>query len=126
MQVLKTTPVNLSLNQDHLDTSKREQFSASISASPTSISVTGVMVVKAEDYTPVYMTPSVHYARGENEEHRGVIFEHAHYEVPSITPHTTYMKDDQRSTPDSTYSDTFKDGGAEVRLHLLRLWWVWK
>ncbi|KAL8181837.1 UNVERIFIED_CONTAM: Grainyhead-like protein 2 [Gekko kuhli] len=115
VQVLKTVPVNLSLNQEQLETSKREQFSTSVSGSPTSISVTGVMVVKAEDYThtPLYMAPPVHYARGENEEHRGVIFEHAHYEVPSITPHTTYMKDDQRSTPGSTYSDTFKDGGAE-------------
>lgn len=112
VQVLKSIPVNLSLNQEQLETSKREQFSTSVSGSPTSISVTGVMVVKAEDYSS-YMTPSVHYARGENEEHRGVIFEHAHYEVPSVAPHTTYMKDDQRSTPDSTYSDTFKDGGAE-------------
>ncbi|XP_048363732.1 grainyhead-like protein 2 homolog isoform X3 [Sphaerodactylus townsendi] len=110
VQVLKTVPVNLSLNQEQLETSKREQFSTSVSGSPTSVSVT---VVKAEDYTPVYMAPSVLYTRGENEEHRGVIFEHAPYEVPSITPHTTYMKDDQRSTPDSTYSDTFKDGGAE-------------
>lgn len=115
VQVLKSIPVNLSLNQEQLETSKREQFSTSVSGSPTSISVTGVMVVKAEDYSS-YMTPSVHYTRGENEEHRGVIFEHAHYEVPSVAPHTTYMKDDQRSTPDSTYSDTFKDGGAEVRL----------
>ncbi|ETE73900.1 Grainyhead-like protein 2-like protein, partial [Ophiophagus hannah] len=113
VQVLKTVPVNLSVNQEQLDTSKREQFSSNVSGSPSSISVTGVMVVKAEEYTPVYMTPSVHYARGENEEHRGVIFEHQHYEVPSITPHSTYMKDDQRSTPDSTYSDTFKDGGTE-------------
>ncbi|XP_062987100.1 grainyhead-like protein 2 homolog isoform X1 [Elgaria multicarinata webbii] len=113
VQVLKTVPVNLSLNQEQLESSKREQFSSSVSGSPTSVSVTGVMVVKAEEYTPIYMAPSVHYARGENEEHRGVIFEHAHYEVPNITPHSTYMKDDQRSTPDSTYSDTFKDGGAE-------------
>ncbi|KAJ6653817.1 hypothetical protein lerEdw1_008661 [Lerista edwardsae] len=112
VQVLKSIPVNLSLNQEQLESSKREQFSPSVSGSPTSISVTGVMVVKAEDYSS-YMAPSAHYARGENEEHRGVIFEHAHYEVPSIAPHTTYMKDDQRSTPDSTYSDTFKDGGAE-------------
>nr|XP_020639060.1 grainyhead-like protein 2 homolog isoform X4 [Pogona vitticeps] len=113
VQVLKTVPVNLSLNQEQLETSKREQFSSSVSGSPTSISVTGVMVVKAEEYTPIYMAPSVHYVRGESEEHRGVIFEHGHYEVPSITSHSTYVKDDQRSTPDSTYSDTFKDGAAE-------------
>lgn len=122
VQVLKTVPVNLSVNQEQLDTSKREQFSSNVSESPSSISVTGVMVVKAEEYTPVYMTPSVHYARGENEEHRGVIFEHPHYEVPSITPHSTYMKDDQRSTPDSTYSDTFKDGGTEVCLLFGGMW----
>uniref|UniRef100_A0A670KAB3 Grainyhead like transcription factor 2 n=1 Tax=Podarcis muralis TaxID=64176 RepID=A0A670KAB3_PODMU len=113
VQVLKTVPVNLSLNQEQLETSKREQFSSSVSGSPTSISVTGVMVVKAEEYTPVYVAPSAHYARGENEEHRSVIFEHAHYEVPSIMPPSAYLKDDQRSTPDSTYSETFKDGGAE-------------
>ncbi|CAI5779167.1 Hypothetical predicted protein [Podarcis lilfordi] len=121
VQVLKTVPVNLSLNQEQLETSKREQFSSSVSGSPTSISVTGVMVVKAEEYTPVYVAPSAHYARGENEEHRSVIFEHAHYEVPSIMPHSTYLKDDQRSTPDSTYSETFKDGGAEASCARLAL-----
>ncbi|EMP27198.1 Grainyhead-like protein 2 like protein [Chelonia mydas] len=112
VQVLKTVPVNLSLNQEHLESSKRE-YSTNVSGSPTPISVTGVTVVKAEEFTPVFMAPQVHYVRGENEEHRGVIFEQTQYEVPNIAPHTNYLKDDQRSTPDSTYSDTFKDGGTE-------------
>uniref|UniRef100_A0A8C3S684 Grh/CP2 DB domain-containing protein n=1 Tax=Chelydra serpentina TaxID=8475 RepID=A0A8C3S684_CHESE len=112
VQVLKTVPVNLSLNQEHLESSKRE-YSTNVSGSPTPISVTGVTVVKAEEFTPVFMAPQVHYARSENEEHRGVIFEQTQYEVPNIAPHTNYLKDDQRSTPDSTYSDTFKDGGTE-------------
>ncbi|XP_050796883.1 grainyhead-like protein 2 homolog isoform X2 [Gopherus flavomarginatus] len=112
VQVLKTVPVNLSLNQEHLESSKRE-YSTNVSGSPTPISVTGVTVVKAEEFTPVFMAPQVHYVRGETEEHRGVIFEQTQYEVPNIAPHTNYLKDDQRSTPDSTYSDTFKDGGTE-------------
>lgn len=111
MQVLKTVPVNLSLNQDPLESSKRE-YNTNVSGSSTPITGTGVTVVKAEEFTPVFMTPQAHYARGENEEHRGVIFEP--YEVSNIAPHTNYLKEDQRSTPDSTYSDTFKDGGTEV------------
>ncbi|XP_030356191.1 grainyhead-like protein 2 homolog isoform X1 [Strigops habroptila] len=110
VQVLKTVPVNLSLNQDPLESSKRE-YNTNVSGSSTPITGTGVTVVKAEEFTPVFITPQAHYARGENEEHRGVIFEP--YEVSNIAPHTNYLKDDQRSTPDSTYSDTFKDGGTE-------------
>ncbi|KFW81067.1 Grainyhead-like 2, partial [Manacus vitellinus] len=110
VQVLKTVPVNLSLNQDPLESSKRE-YNTNVSGSSTPITGTGVTVVKAEEFTPVFITPQTHYARGENEEHRGVIFEP--YEVSNIAPHTNYLKDDQRSTPDSTYSDTFKDGGTE-------------
>ncbi|NWX39812.1 GRHL2 protein, partial [Steatornis caripensis] len=110
VQVLKTVPVNLSLNQDPLESSKRE-YNTNVSGSSTPITGTGVTVVKAEEFTPVFMTPQAHYARGENEEHRGVIFEP--YEVSNMAPHTNYLKDDQRSTPDSTYSDTFKDGGTE-------------
>ncbi|XP_006029343.1 grainyhead-like protein 2 homolog isoform X3 [Alligator sinensis] len=112
VQVLKTVPVNLSLNQDHLESSKRE-YSTNVSGSPTQVSATGITVVKVEEFTPVFMAPQVHYTRGENEEHRGVIFEQTQYEMPNIAPHTNYLKDDQRSTPDSTYSDTFKDGGTE-------------
>ncbi|XP_021243051.1 grainyhead-like protein 2 homolog isoform X2 [Numida meleagris] len=110
VQVLKTVPVNLSLNQDPLESSKRE-YNTNVSGSSTPITGTAVTVIKAEEFTPVFMTPQAHYTRGENEEHRGVIFEP--YEVSNIAPHTNYLKDDQRSTPDSTYSDTFKDGGTE-------------
>ncbi|XP_008938822.1 PREDICTED: grainyhead-like protein 2 homolog, partial [Merops nubicus] len=110
VQVLKTVPVNLSLNQDPLESSKRD-YNTNVSGSSTPITGTGVTVVKVEEFTPVFITPQAHYARGENEEHRGVIFEP--YEVSNIAPHTNYLKDDQRSTPDSTYSDTFKEGGTE-------------
>lgn len=114
MQVLKTVPVNLSLNQDHLENSKREQYSTAVSEGPTIVPVSGITVVKAEDFTPVFMTPPVHYPRGDGEEQRVVIFEQTQYGVPSVASHSTYLKDDQRSTPDSTYSESFKDGTAEV------------
>ncbi|XP_027705808.1 grainyhead-like protein 2 homolog isoform X3 [Vombatus ursinus] len=112
VQVLKTVPVNLSLNQEHLETLKREQYSANVSEGSAGC-VAGVVVVKAEEFTPVFMAPSVQYPRGESEEPRGVIFEQNQYEVPSMAPHANYLKDDQRSTPDSTYSETFKDGATE-------------
>ncbi|XP_027438919.1 grainyhead-like protein 2 homolog isoform X3 [Callorhinus ursinus] len=113
VQVLKTVPVNLSLNQDHLENSKREQYSTNISESPAIIPVSGITVVKAEDFTPVFMAPPMHYPRGDGEEQRVVIFEQTQYGVPSMASHSTYLKDDQRSTPDSTYSESFKDGTTE-------------
>lgn len=114
VQVLKTVPVNLSLNQDHLENSKREPYSTNISESPAIIPVSGITVVKAEDFTPVFMAPPVHYPRGDGEEQRVVIFEQTQYGVPSMASHSAYLKDDQRSTPDSTYSESFKDGTTEV------------
>lgn len=115
MQVLKTVPVNLSLNQDHLENSKREQYSsASVPESPAGVAVSGITVVKAEEFTPVFMAPPVHYPRGDGEEQRVVIFEQTQYGVPALAGHSTYLKDDQRSTPDSTYSESFKDGAPEV------------
>lgn len=114
VQVLKTVPVNLSLNQDPLESSKREQYSATVPESPAIIPVSGITVVKAEDFTPVFMAPPVHYPRGEGEEQRVVIFEQAQYGAPPVAGHSAYPKDDQRSTPDSTYSEGFKDGAPEV------------
>lgn len=111
--------MNLCLNQDHLENSKREQYSTNVPESPAIIPVSGITVVKAEDFTPVFMTPPVHYPRGEGEEQRVVIFEQTQYGVPSMAGHSTYLKDDQRSTPDSTYSESFKDGNAEVSPWLL-------
>lgn len=114
MQVLKTVPVNLCLSQDHVESSKREQYSVSISESPAVIPVSGITVVKAEDFTPVFVAPPVHYPRADGEEQRVVIFEQTQYDLPSIACHSSYLKDDQRSTPDSTYSESFKDGAPEV------------
>ncbi|OWK04417.1 hypothetical protein Celaphus_00016400 [Cervus elaphus hippelaphus] len=103
----------LGLLYDYYKNSKREQYSTNVPESPAIIPVSGITVVKAEDFTPVFMTPTVHYPRGEGEEQRVVIFEQSQYPVPSMAGHGTYLKDDQRSTPDSTYSESFKDGNTE-------------
>ncbi|MEE6463406.1 hypothetical protein FKM82_005895, partial [Ascaphus truei] len=109
VHVLKTVPVNLSLSTEPVESSKREQYSSTMSESPTSVPASGVTVVKAEEFTPVFMAPSVPY-RGDSEEPRGVIFEQTHYGVHNIATHTDYLKDDHRSTPDSTYKESFKEG----------------
>ncbi|KAM8966412.1 grainyhead-like protein 2 homolog isoform 2-T2 [Pelodytes ibericus] len=108
VQVLKTAPVNLSLNTEPVESSKRDQYSTPISESPTPAPTSGITVVKAEEFTPVFMTPSVPY-RPDSDEPRGVIFEQTHYGVHNINSHTDYLKDDQRSTPDSTYNESFKE-----------------
>lgn len=114
MQVLKTVPVNLSLNPDHLENAKREQYGTSVPESPAVIPVSGIAVVKAEDFTPVFMAPPAHYPREDGQEQRVLIFEQTPYGVPPVASHGSYLKEDQRSTPDSTYSESFKDGTAEV------------
>ncbi|PIN97352.1 hypothetical protein AB205_0121900 [Aquarana catesbeiana] len=106
VQVLKTLPVNLSLNTETVDSSKREQYNSNLSNSP-SAPASSATVVKAEEFTPVFMSPSVPY-RGDSEEPRSVIFEQSHY-GGHISQHTDYLKDDQRSTPDSTYNESFKE-----------------
>ncbi|CAH2285679.1 grainyhead 2 homolog isoform X3 [Pelobates cultripes] len=108
VQVLKTALINRSLNTEPLESSKRE-YSGNITASPPATTAPGITVVKAEEFTPVFIPPAVPY-RPDSEEPRVVIFEQTHYGVHNINSHTDYLKDDQRSTPDSTYNESFKEG----------------
>ncbi|XP_018079378.1 grainyhead-like protein 2 homolog isoform X2 [Xenopus laevis] len=114
VQVLKTVPVNLSLNSDAVENGNKEKYTNSLSESPQPVPASGVTVVKAEEFTPVFMAPSVPY-RSDGEEPRGVIFEQTHFGVHSITTHSDYLKDDQRSTPDSTYNESFKEATEKYR-----------
>ncbi|XP_050992090.1 grainyhead-like transcription factor 2b [Labeo rohita] len=97
VQVLKSVPVNLSLNTDHQET-KREQYNVPVGESNTAA------VVKAEVYTPVFMASGVHY-RTEGEEPMRVICEQTHPFDTSAVCHSGYAKDDHRSSPDSTYEE---------------------
>lgn len=96
VQVLKTVPVNLSLSAEHLDL-KREQYAVG----PGSGEGGAMAVVKAEVYTPVFLGPGVDY-RMEGEEQVRVIYEPGPYDVSSVSH-------DQRSTPDSTFEDSYQE-----------------
>ncbi|CAB1350441.1 unnamed protein product, partial [Coregonus sp. 'balchen'] len=108
VQVLKSVPVNLSLNTDHLE--KREQYGAGTGDGPGAIAL-----VKAEMYAPVFMGPgvgigtAVHYRVEGEEQGSRVIYEQMSPYVSDVSTvsHGGYVKDDQRSTPDDS-PDTFQ------------------
>ncbi|KAK7899024.1 hypothetical protein WMY93_019877 [Mugilogobius chulae] len=113
VQVLKSVPVNLSLNMEHQDNStKRDQFSSSSSVGPggaqgpagtTDPAPAPVPVVKSEIFTPLYMANSGHHYRVEGDEAARVIYEPNPYEVTAVS-HSSYVKDNQ-SPPDSPYEE---------------------
>uniref|UniRef100_A0A8C6SC37 Grainyhead-like transcription factor 2b n=1 Tax=Neogobius melanostomus TaxID=47308 RepID=A0A8C6SC37_9GOBI len=96
VQVLKSVPVNLSINMEHQDASaKRDHYDHASSPVP---------VVKAEVFTNLYMAPSSgHHYRAEGEDTARVIYEPNPYEVTAAS-HSSYTKDDQ-SPPDSPYEE---------------------
>uniref|UniRef100_A0A672HQQ2 Grh/CP2 DB domain-containing protein n=1 Tax=Salarias fasciatus TaxID=181472 RepID=A0A672HQQ2_SALFA len=115
VQVLKSVPVNLSLNTEHQE-AKREQFGGSpggggpaAGPGPGPGPGTAVPVVKAEVYTPVYMSGpgGLHY-RVEGEEPARVIHEQSQYVVRAVSE-SSYVEDDQQSPPDSPYEEE-RDG----------------
>lgn len=110
VQVLKSVPVNLSLNMDPQPEAKRDHYGGS-STGPTGPTAehhapSPVPVVKAEVFTPLYMAPSAgHHYRAEGEEAAArVIYEPNPYEVTAVS-HGSYAKDDQQSPPDSPYEE---------------------
>lgn len=115
VQVLKSVPVNLSINMEHQDT-KREQFGSSGVAGGGTVGATGsadaasppAALVKAEVYTPLYMVPTGLHYRAEGDEAARVIYESNPYEVTPVS-HSSYMKNDQQSPPDSPYEEE-RDG----------------
>ncbi|XP_068603041.1 grainyhead-like transcription factor 2b [Brachionichthys hirsutus] len=108
VQVLKSVPVNLSLNTEHQE-SKREQFSVLTgvgAAAPPSGDggSTAVAVVKAEMYAPVFMTGQGLHFRVEGEESARVIYEQSPYEATPVS-HSSYGKEARQSPPDSPYEE---------------------
>lgn len=107
VQVLKTVPVNLSLNTEHQE-AKREQFSSSAGAASGDEGPSVLAVVKAEMYAPVFMAGQGLHYRVETEETGRVIYEQSPYEVTTVS-HSSYVKEDQQSPPDSPYEEE-RDG----------------
>lgn len=99
---LGTSEVQRSLsggeNRVQVESSKREQYSLSITESPTVIPMSGITVVKAEDSTPEFMAPCA-LPPADGEELRVVIFEQTRYDLPSIASHSSYVRNNQRSRP---------------------------
>ncbi|CAN9503925.1 unnamed protein product [Ophioblennius macclurei] len=111
VQVLKSVPVNLSLNTEQQD-AKREQFGGSPGGGggggtvvATTVPGQAVPVVKAEVYAPVYMSGAggLHY-RVDAEEPARVIHEQSQYVVRAVSE-SSYVEDEQQSPPDSPYEE---------------------
>uniref|UniRef100_A0A3B3C2E7 Grainyhead-like transcription factor 2b n=1 Tax=Oryzias melastigma TaxID=30732 RepID=A0A3B3C2E7_ORYME len=101
VQVLKSLPVNLSVNTEPQE-AKREPFSA-----PTETPDAGsppLAMVKAEAFTSVFMPGAGLHYRGEGEEQSRVVYEQSPYEATTVS-HTAYLKEDQKSPPDSPYEE---------------------
>ncbi|KAG7458116.1 hypothetical protein MATL_G00234610 [Megalops atlanticus] len=96
VQVLKSVPMNLSLNTEHPD-GKREAYGTAAGEGGATAAL------KAEACSPVFVSAAAHY-RVEGEEPPRVVYEHDLYEVSSVQ-HAGYTKEDQRSTPDSIYEE---------------------
>uniref|UniRef100_A0A8C9SZN9 Grainyhead-like transcription factor 2a n=1 Tax=Scleropages formosus TaxID=113540 RepID=A0A8C9SZN9_SCLFO len=101
VQVLKSVPVNLSVSAEPPET-KREPYSEVGGAASGG---GALAAVKAEVFVPVFLGPGGHY-RVEGHEPARTAYEQSHYGV-TAAEHGSFVKDDQRSTPDSTYEDSF-------------------
>lgn len=102
VQVLKSVPVNLSLSTEPPE-AKREPFS-SPAAAVGSGEPPAVALVKAEVYAPVFMTGTGLHYRVDGEEPARVVYEQSPYEVTTVS-HSSYVKEDQQSPPDSPYEE---------------------
>lgn len=69
-------------------------------------------LVKTEGQASMGVSCSGGAYQEEPREQIRMVYEHSHYDLPLAG----YLKDDQRSTPDSTYEDTME---GEVRLVIL-------
>ncbi|CAF99345.1 unnamed protein product, partial [Tetraodon nigroviridis] len=116
VQVLKSVPVNLSLSTEPQE-AKREPFTGS--PGPGGAAGDGaapaLTVVKAEMYAPVFMTGTGLHYRMEKEEEQAsrVIYEQNPFEATTGS-HTSYVKEDQRSPPDSPFQEE-QDGVRDHR-----------
>ncbi|XP_074469010.1 grainyhead-like transcription factor 2b [Sebastes fasciatus] len=114
VQVLKSVPVNLSLNTEHQE-AKREHYSGSSEAASGDGGSPALAAVKAEVYPPVFMTGAGLHYRVEGEEASRVIYEQNPSEVTTVS-HNSYWKEDQHSPPDSPY-DEERDERSQQKYH---------
>ncbi|XP_051577826.1 grainyhead-like transcription factor 2a isoform X1 [Myxocyprinus asiaticus] len=106
IHVLKSLPVNLSLNTDtHSGESKQDLFSTL----PGEGGV--VATVKAEVYAQAFS--SHHHQQGLQFQRMPY---HQPLQEPASVSHDGYMKDEQCSTPDSTFEDSYPEETMKYRV----------
>uniref|UniRef100_A0A3P9J7G4 Grainyhead-like transcription factor 2b n=1 Tax=Oryzias latipes TaxID=8090 RepID=A0A3P9J7G4_ORYLA len=103
VQVLKSLPVNLSVNTEPQE-AKREPFSTSTEPGSADAGSPPLAMVKAEGFPSVFMPGAGLHYRGEGEEPTRVVFEQSPYEATTVS-HSTYLKEDHKSPPDSPYDE---------------------
>ncbi|XP_052003397.1 grainyhead-like protein 2 homolog [Xyrauchen texanus] len=106
IQVLKSVPVNLSLNTDaHSAESKQDLFGT--------VAVEGgvMATVKAEVYAQAFS--SHHQQHGL--QYQRMPYHQSLQESASVS-HDGYMKDEQCSTPDSTFEDSYSEETMKYRV----------
>ncbi|KAM6899665.1 grainyhead-like transcription factor 2b [Xenentodon cancila] len=101
VQVLKSVPVNLSLNTEHQET-KQEQLSSSTEVVSPALAL--VNMVKSELCSTVLMAGGGLHYRVEREEPSRVVYEQSPYEVTNVS-HSSYTKEDEQSPPDSPFEE---------------------
>lgn len=108
LQALRSMPVNLSLNSSTTTEHQGSKYGASCLAgdSRDGKSNGGASVVKTE--SPMGVSCSGGVYQEEPREHIRMVYEQNHYDLPLAG----FLKDEQRSTPDSTNEDAAE---GEVR-----------
>uniref|UniRef100_A0A672PIY9 Grainyhead-like protein 2 homolog n=1 Tax=Sinocyclocheilus grahami TaxID=75366 RepID=A0A672PIY9_SINGR len=106
IQVLKSRPVNLSLNTDvHSAENKQDLFG------PVPVEEGVVATVKADVYAQAF---------SNHHQHQGVQYQRMTYhqtlQDPASVSHDGYMKDEQCSTPDSTFEDSYPEETMKYRM----------
>lgn len=113
LQALRSMPVNLSLNSSATTEHQGSKYGSTCltgdSRAGDGKGSGGVPLVKTEGQTSVSCSGGVY--REEPREHIRMVCEQNHYDLPLAG----FLKDEQRSTPDSTNEDTVEE---EVRLGL--------
>uniref|UniRef100_A0A673HZZ3 Grainyhead-like protein 2 homolog n=1 Tax=Sinocyclocheilus rhinocerous TaxID=307959 RepID=A0A673HZZ3_9TELE len=107
IQVLKSLPVNLSLNTDVHSAENKQDLFGSV---PIEDGV--VATVKAEVYAQAF---------SNHHQQQGIQYQRMPYHQPLQDPasvsHDGYMKDEQCSTPDSTFEDSYPEETMKYRVH---------
>uniref|UniRef100_A0A8B9JPA0 Grainyhead-like transcription factor 2a n=1 Tax=Astyanax mexicanus TaxID=7994 RepID=A0A8B9JPA0_ASTMX len=96
VQAAKSVPVNLSLNADSHSTEMKRNLYSTLPAE-------GGVVAPVK---PEYSALSTSNQQQEEQPHHRLPYQQTSHEARTIT-HSRYMKDEQRSVPDSTFEDSY-------------------